>query len=119
MGNIFAYLLYIYRLKISFNGTSYATASTIFYLFYFLIALFLASQIFETILNIGAIYEFLSMQTTQTFFIATFGFDQLIDGIMSILLLSIFIHKLFAVTIDTLDYEEMSNLVILDRDSKR
>ena len=119
--NIFAYLLYILRLKISFKGTSYATSSTLFHLFYLLISLFFASQIFETVLNIGAIYDFMSMQTTQTFFIATFGFDQLIDGIMSIMLLAIFIHKLFAVTIDTLDYDEMSKrkLIILDRDSQR
>ena len=106
--NIFAYLLYIFRLKVSFRHTAYRTSEQIVYLFYLLIFLFLCSQILETVLNIGEVYDFLSVETAQIFFIATFGWDQLIDAIMSIMLLAIFINKLFTITIDTIDYESMN-----------
>ena len=69
----------------------------------------MASQSLETLVNIGTSLNAVSMNAAQTIFIASFGFDMLIDGIMSVTLLVIFINKLFAVTIDSLDHDAISH----------
>eukprot|EP01084_Bolivina_argentea_P063679 116221_1 len=109
----FIYLVFLYRFKITFQGTSYQSSQTVHNIFCAIIGIFLLNRVGLWIfIAIRDFTDNISNQQNETFIVSYYCIEYIIDLIISIALILLFVNKLFKVAIDIKSKSESDNTAL-------
>eukprot|EP01084_Bolivina_argentea_P140169 246505_1 len=109
---ISTYLLYIERLHSMFSNTTYQPPMYIYLLLYILCCIYFIGQIIETIIQVLGLLDMISASSADDFSQVILPMELFCDFLLSTILLSIFVNKMFLVTKTSFDNEEKSICLI-------
>lgn len=106
LGQAFLYLLFLERLKHSFQNTKYASSNKTFCIFYIGISIFLLSYTIKTSIYIY-LYNHNHDEATDSLYAIVgdidMGITQIIDLLLSIGIMTLFLNKLYKLNVDLTD----------------